>query len=104
MSFFSISDPIERERVVRDYERIKREIRERNENRKMMGQNQNRLLQETFHPVVKAQTDMAEKIGNVDGNPYIGSAPINIQNDNIIIYNEVYQGRPALWGLITEKN
>ena len=52
MSFFSISDPIERERVVRDYERIKREIRERNENRKMMGQNQNRLLQETFHPVV----------------------------------------------------
>ena len=27
-----------------------------------MGQNRNRMLQETFHPVVKAQTDMAEQI------------------------------------------
>ena len=62
MSFFSIPDPIERERVVEDYKRIKREIQERNENRKMSGQNRNRTLQETFNPVVKAQTDMTEKI------------------------------------------
>ena len=62
MSFFSISDPIERDRVVKDYERMKREIRERSENRKMMGQNRNRTLQETFHPIVKAQTEMTEKI------------------------------------------
>ena len=62
MSFFSIQDPIEREQVVEDYKRIKREIQERNENRKMSGQNRNRTLQETFNPVVKAQTDMADKI------------------------------------------
>ena len=62
MSFFSISDPIERDRVVKDYERMKREIQERSENRKMMGQNRNRILQETFHPIVKAQTEMTEKI------------------------------------------
>ena len=62
MSFFSIQDPIERERVVEDYKRIKREIQERNENRKMSGQNRNRTIQETFNPVVKAQTDMAEKL------------------------------------------
>ena len=40
----------------------------------------------------------------MDGNPYVGSTPIKIQNDDIIIYNEVYQGRPALWNLITEKS
>ena len=62
MSFFSIKDPIERENVVEDYKRIKQEIQERNENRKMSGQNRYRKLQETFNPVVKAQTDMAEKI------------------------------------------
>ena len=62
MSFFSISDPVEREKVVQDYEELKKEIRERNEDRKMSGQNRNRMLQETFHPVVKAQTDVAEKI------------------------------------------
>ena len=64
MSFYSIPDPVERELVVEDYKRIKREIQERNENRKMSGQNRYRTLQETFSPVVKAQTDMADKIVN----------------------------------------
>ena len=158
MSFFSISDPVEREKVVQDYEKLKKEIREKNEDRKMSGQNRNRMLQETFHPVVKAQTDMAEKIVKsleeinpikqekihipskkrrldseyeqgpltnayrnkymnrdddidtsfginfVDGEPFIGSTPIKIEDDDIIIYNEVYQGTPGLWTLITEKN
>ena len=62
MSFYSIPDPVERDRIVDDYKRIKQEIQERNENRKMSGQNQNRILQETFNPVVKAQTDMADQI------------------------------------------
>ena len=62
MSFFSISDPIERERVVQDYQKIRQEIRKRDEDMKLTGQNRNRILQETFHPVVKAQEDMAERI------------------------------------------
>ena len=158
MSFFSISNPEERERVVQDYQRIMQEIRERGEKRKMTGQNRNRMLQETFHPVVKAQTDMAEKIVKslkeinpikqekipiqskkrrltsdndefgplanayrnrwmsrdndidtsfginfYDGEPYIASTPIKIENDDIIIYNEVYESTPGLWTLITEK-
>ena len=159
MSFFSIADPVERERVVEDYKRMKREIQEREEERKISGQNRNRMLHETFQPVVKAQTDMTEKIvkslkeinpikqekkfisskkrrlssdndefgplANAyrnkymnrvddidtsfginfhDGEPYIGSTPIKIENDDIIIYNEAYQGTPGLWALITEKS
>ena len=166
MSFFSIPDPIERDRVVKDYERMKREIHERSENRKIMGQNRNRTLQETFHPIVKAQTEMTEKIvkslqenpikrekiaipskrekiaipskkrrlssadefgplessyrnrymsraDDIDtsfgisflpnGEPYIGNTPIKIEDDDIIIYSEVYPGTPGLWSLITEK-
>ena len=52
MSFFSIPDPVERERVVQDYKRMKKEIQERNENRKMLGQSRYKTLQETFDPVV----------------------------------------------------
>ena len=156
MSFFSISDPVEREKVVEDYKRMKREIQQRDEDRKMSGQNRNRMLQETFHPVVQAQTDMTEKIvkslkeinptkqekipipskkrrldddefgplandyrnkwmsrsGDIDtsfginfhdGEPFIASTPIKIENDDIIIYNEVYEGTPGLWLLLTEK-
>ena len=159
MSFFSISDPIERERVVQDYKRLKQEIQERNERNKITGQHRNRMLQEAFHPVVTAQTDMAEKIVEswkevnpikqektflkskkrrltsdndgfgplanayrnrwmsrdtdidtsfginfVDGEPYIARTPIKIQNDDIIIYHEVYPATSGLWRLITEKS
>ena len=155
MSFFSIPDPMERERVVEDYRRMKQEIQERNENRKMHGQNRYRTLQETFDPVVKAQADMTEKIVKslkeirpkekilmpskkrrlssgdefgslanayrnrymsrddeidtsfgirfVDGKPFIANTPIKIEHNDIIIYNQVYEGTPGLWSLITEK-
>ena len=53
---------MERKTILEGYKRKKKEIRERNKNRKIFGQNRNRTLQETFNPVVKAQTDMAEKI------------------------------------------
>ena len=156
MSFFSIPDPEERDRIVEDYQRMKHEIQEREEERKMSGQTRNRMLHETFHPVVQAQTEMAEKIVNSlkeinhhapslpilnkkrrlssddgfgplanayrnkyqsrnediddtfgiefhNGKPYIGTTPITIENDDIIIYNKVYAGTPGLWTLITEK-
>ena len=156
MSFFSIPDPMERERVVEDYRRMKQEIQERNENRKMLGQSRYKTLQETFDPVVKAQTDMTEKIVKslkeirpkdekipipfkkrrlssgdefgslanayrnrymsrddeidtsfgihfVDGKPFKGKTPIKIEHNDIIIYNQVYEGTPGLWSLITEK-
>ena len=38
-----------------------------------------------------------------NGETYIASTPIKIENDDIIIYNEVYDGTPGLWSLITEK-
>ena len=163
MSFYSIPDPVERELVVEDYKRIKREIQERNENWKMSSQNQYRTLQETFSPLVRAQTDMEDKIvkslkqirplkeeehlqekvlkpskkrrlsseeeyGSLadayrnrymsrdneidtsfginfrDGVPYIANTPINIDHDDIIIYDKVFDGTPGLWNLITEKN
>ena len=137
---------------------MKREIQERQEKRKISGQYRNRTLQETFHPDVKAQTDMAEKIvkslqenypikeekipsaskteemssdhelgplenayrnrytsraDDIDtsivinflsnGEAYIASTRITIEDDDIIIYNEVYRGTLGLWSLIIER-
>ena len=62
MSFWDIPDPVERERIVRDYERIKREIQERREKWKISALHRDRTLQKVFHPIVKAQADMSEKI------------------------------------------
>ena len=39
-----------------------------------------------------------------NGNPVIARTPIKIENDDILIYDEVYEGTPGLWELLTEKN
>ena len=39
-----------------------------------------------------------------NGEPYIGSTPIKIKNDDIIIYNDVFESTPGLWTLLTEKS
>ena len=159
MSFNDISDPLERERVVQDYEKLKREIRERQERERMSGQNRYRTLQKTFHPIVEAQTNMTDQIVKAlrdvpnerkikeeiiiprikqrldsdesqltdtfksryitrdpdldysfginflpSGATVIANTPIKIEDDDFIIYNEVYNGTPGLWTLITEKN
>ena len=38
-----------------------------------------------------------------NGEAYIASTPITVEDDDIIIYNEVYRGTPGLWSLITER-
>ena len=38
-----------------------------------------------------------------NGEPYIGNTPIKIEDEDIIIYSDVYPGTPGLWSLITEK-
>ena len=40
--------------------------------------------------------DTSFGINFVDGEPFIGSTPIKIEDDDIIIYNEVYQGTPGI--------
>ena len=52
MSFLDIQDPIERERVVKEYEKMKREIRERRAELNITGQILNRKL----HKLQKQQS------------------------------------------------
>ena len=44
MSFSDIKNPIERERIVQDYKRLKREIREKSEDKKISSNDQAILL------------------------------------------------------------
>ena len=49
------------------------------------------------------EIDTSFGINFIEGKPYIANTPIKIQHNDIIIYNEVYEGTPGLWNLITEK-
>ena len=42
------------------------------------------------------EIDTSFGINFKDGKPYIANAPIKIQHNDIIIYNEVYEGTPGL--------
>ena len=39
-----------------------------------------------------------------DGNTYMGDKLVEIHNDDLIVDNELYEGTPGLWNLITGKN
>ena len=49
------------------------------------------------------EIDTSFGINFIDGKSYIANTPIKIEHDDIIIYDEVYEGTPGLWSLITEK-
>ena len=62
MSFFSIKDPFERDRIVQDYRKTLNDIRKRSEEQHEFGQVRRRVLEETFHPIVRSQAKMTEQI------------------------------------------
>ena len=62
MSFSDIKDPVERERIVQDYKRLKGEIREKSEDKKILSSNQAVLLAKRYAPIVRSQKKMTEDI------------------------------------------
>ena len=48
--------------------------------------------------------DLSTGIRDKDGSFYIGSEPIRIRDNNIIIDNTEYRGTSGLWNLLTSKN
>ena len=160
MSFFSIKDPFERDRMFQDYRNTIENIQKRQMEQREFGQVRRRVLEETFHPIVKSQAKMAEQIvkslrekqersreeeeevlprkkrrlekednfgpladtfmnrymmrdQDIDtsfginllqnGQTVIGNTPIKIEDDDLLIYDQVYPGTQGLWNLVTEK-
>ena len=48
--------------------------------------------------------DLSTGIHDKDGSFYIGSEPVRIRDNNIIINNTEYRGTSGLWNLLTSKN
>ena len=48
--------------------------------------------------------DLSTGIHDKDGSFYIGSEPVRIRDNNIIIDNTEYRGTSGLWNLLTSKN
>ena len=64
MSFYSIKDPFERDRLVQDYKDTLEKIRERHEASRSSNTIRDRTLQQTFKPIVQSQALSAQKIVN----------------------------------------
>ena len=62
MSFWDIKDPVKRDEIVQDYQRLKRKIREKSENQKASITDQSLFLAKRYAPIVQSQKKMAEDI------------------------------------------
>lgn len=62
MSFIDIKDPKKRDQIVADYVATIRNIQQRNENEKTLGQFQQQQLEKTFEPIIKAGEKSTEQI------------------------------------------
>ena len=62
MSFWDIKDPVKRDEIVQDYQRLKRKIREKSENQKASITDQSLFLAKRYAPIVQSQKKMAEEI------------------------------------------
>ena len=160
MSFSNIKDPLEAQRKVEDYMRIKAELKREWEEKRESQSLRDASLEAEYRPVTQSQAEMTKKIVQAiekrkhfeengvkeevkeeprkkrrlereigifadryrnryvhrdesidttfgitfhNDQAFIGDTPITIENDDIIIYDEVYSGTKGLWRLLTEK-
>ena len=64
MAFIDIEDPVKREQIVQDYIKNIQEIRQRKENQKVHGMQQQQNIEKAFKPVVQATEKSATQITN----------------------------------------
>ena len=62
MAFIDIEDPVKREETVQDYIKNLQEIRQKKENQKVHGMQQQRNIEKAFQPVVQATEKSTKQI------------------------------------------
>ena len=62
MSFLDIKDPKEREKIVADYLRTRKNIQQRNEDEKVVGLMKHEELKTVFEPIVEAQRETTKSL------------------------------------------
>ena len=161
MSFSKIKDPLEAQKMVEEYQRMKAELKHEWEEKRESKALRNESLEAEYRPVTQSQAEMTKKIVQAiekrkhfeenipvkeevkeeprkkrrlereigifadryrnryvhrdesidttfgitfhNDQAFIGDTPITIENDDIIIYDKVYNGTKGLWRLLTEK-
>ncbi|XP_065672192.1 uncharacterized protein LOC136090016 [Hydra vulgaris] len=134
MSFLKIEDPETRDKIVKDYLDTKKRVKQNDLNERMDETNLQSGLEKLYNPLIDSQdgikenmykgmslgkiatdylrmytnskksTDTTFGIGDEDGIFYIGKKPIHINDNDIIIDDEKYNGTPGLWELIVKFN
>ena len=64
MSFYSITDPVQREKTIRDYLAVKERIEKRTMDERLSNMNRYRDLESHYQPIIKSQREMQEDIVN----------------------------------------
>ena len=62
MSFITIKDPLKRDEIVKDYIKMRHDLRVKSENDKAEGLEQRTQLEKTFSPIIKATKDSTQEI------------------------------------------
>ena len=64
MSFYSITDPVQREKTIRDYFAVKERIIKRSIDERLGNMNRYRDLESHYQPIIKSQREIQEDIVN----------------------------------------
>ena len=64
MSFYSITDPVQREKTIRDHLAVKERIKKRSMDERLGNMNRYRDLESHYQPIIKSQREMREDIVN----------------------------------------
>ena len=121
--FLTVTDPAKREELFNEYQKIKKDIRDETEQKRISSLDRLRQNIETFAPIILAQkesTDRLEKtlkpqsqasdnsrdrtLREEDGKAHFGRKPITLLPDEIRVDDKTFERTPGLWSLITLKD
>ena len=127
--FLTVTDPAKREELFEEYQKIKKDIRDETERKRISSLDRLRQNIETFAPIIQAQKESTDRIEKTlkpleeqlstaqasdnsrdrtlkeeDGKAYFGRKPITLLSHEIRVDDVTFERTPGLWSLITLKD
>ena len=130
--FLTVTDPAKREQLFEEYQKIKKDIRDETERKRISSLDRLRQNIETFAPIILAQKESTDRIEKTlepleeqlstlkevqasdnsrdktlkeeDGKAYFGRKAITLLPHEIRVDDATFERTPGLWSLITLKD
>ena len=127
--FLTVTDPVKREELFNEYQKIKKDIRDDTEQKRITSLDRLRENVDTFAPIILAQRESTKRIEKTlepleekletikeedksrdktlrqeDGKSFFGGKEITVLPHEIEVGDEIFEKTPGLWSLITLKD